>query len=158
MACRKESIRTHSGLSRAARGPLVYFSEPLNAQQVVKLVSKHLSHPAGILTHVSAEAMSRLRINAWFNAENKTMTVHFNYNVPLGAENGGQVALLPNVKVSVTLPKLMTDVNSVQLYSPESNSYVPSVPVSSGLTFQLVNGLVEFEIPSLRIYTLAVIQ
>jgi len=49
------------------------------------------------------------------------------------------------------LPPQM-QVQSVQLYSPESNS--PPQDAS----FVIANGLVTFQIPSLRIYTIAVIE
>jgi hypothetical protein len=43
-------------------------------------------------------------------------------------------------------------VESVRLYSPETDYPTPEIP------FSIANGMVVFEIPTLRIYTIVVIE
>jgi hypothetical protein len=149
--------RAHQGAFKIGR--LRYDPEPLSAQEVIDWINHQVPTKIETLGNISAEAMSGLRVNAWFNESIGTMTVHvLNYNVPLGVSNGGQVQPLPNVQVSVRVPVQMK-VNVVRLYSPETNSPLPVVPFPE-VPFQPDNQhpLVTFEIPNLNIYTMAVIQ
>jgi hypothetical protein len=134
-------------------GKLIYQSIPLTADQVIAEMEAHLSRTVRMVGNVPAEAVTRLRLNAWIRQEGGgTITLHVvNYNVPLGKDKVDQVQSLSNVQVSVPLPPQM-QVQSVRLYSPESNA-PPQV-----VAFNIANSLVTFEIPSMRIYTMAVIE
>lgn len=134
-------------------GKLIYQSVPLTADQVIVEVENHLSRTVRMVGNVPAEAVARLRLNAWIRQEGGgTITLHVvNYDVPLGIDKGNLVQPLNNVQISVPLPTLM-QIQSVRLDSPESNGPSQVVP------FNVANGLVTFEISSLRIYTVAVIE
>jgi hypothetical protein len=136
-------------------GRLRYDPEPLSAQEVIDWITNQVTDdvPIGALGNVSAEAMSGLRVNAWFNDRSGTMTVHvLNYNVPLGVDNGGVVQSLPNVEVSAPLPGIRSKVTSVLLYSPGDETLLAADPSSSSVPFQLDNGLVKFHIPNLSLH------
>jgi hypothetical protein len=106
-----------------------------------------------MIGNVPTEALERLRLNAWYREDGGgTITLHVvNYNVPKGVDNGNQVQPLSNLQISVPLPPQMK-ANFVRLYSPESADPSPVVPLPTQ------NGLISFPIPSLRIYTIAVIE
>jgi hypothetical protein len=134
-------------------GKLIYQPDALTADQVIAEAEAHLGRTVQMVANVPAQALARLRLNAWVRREGGgTVTLHIlNYNVPLGIDNAGQVQALSSVQVSVPLPSQL-QVQSVRLYSPES------AEPAQEIAFDISNGLVAFEIPSLRIYTIAVIE
>jgi hypothetical protein len=149
------AVRAHPAAFQlqGGAGTLIYQPIPLTTDQVIAAVEAHMGRSVQMIGNVPAEAIPRLRLNAWIRQEGGgTITLHaINYNVPLGKEKGGQVQSLSDIHVSVPVPPGMK-VTSVRLSSPESND-PPQV-----VTFNIANGLVTFEIPSLRIYTMAVIE
>lgn len=136
-------------------GTMIYQPVPLTADQVILAMEAHLNRTVQMVGNVPAEAVTRLRLNAWVRQEGGgTITLHVvNYDVPLGKDKGNQVQSLSNVQVSVPLPPQM-QVQSVWLYSPESNG----PPWEQAVPFDIANSFVSFEIPILRIYTVAVIE
>jgi hypothetical protein len=134
-------------------GTLIYQPVALTADQVIAAMEAHLNRTVQMVTNVPTEAVTQLRLNTWIRQEGGgTITLHVvNYNVPLGKDKGDQVQPLSNLQISVPLPPQL-QVQSVRLVSPESNGSPQGVP------FTIANGLVTFEIPSLRIYTVAVIE
>jgi hypothetical protein len=133
------------------KGTLIYHALPLTADEVIAAMETHLGRTAQMVGNVATEGVERLRLNAWIRPQGKeTITLHaVNYNVPFGEGQDGQVQPHNNIQLSVPLPPKM-QVQSVSLHSPEGNSL--STP------FSVANGLVTFTIPSLRIYTVAVIE
>ena len=145
---RPPAFQQHGGA-----GTLIYQPDPLTADQVIAAMETHLGRTVQMIGNVPTAAAERLRVNAWYREDGGgTISLHVvNYNVPLGKDMGNQVQPLSNVHVSVpVLPQMK--VNFVRLFSPESNDPPQVVP------FTVANGLVTFEIPSLRIYTMAVIE
>ena len=135
-------------------GTLIYQPDPLTADQVIAAMETHLGRTVQMIGNVPTEAVERLRVNAWYREDGGgTISLHVvNYNVPLGIDIGDQVQPLSNVHDFRSSATSKMKVNFVRLYSPESNDPPQVVP------FTVANGLVTFEIPSLRIYTMAVIE
>src|SRR5262249_3081200 len=77
-------------------GKLIYEPDPLTADQVIAEVETHLGRTVQMVANVPAEALARLRLNAWVREEGGgTITLHIlNYNVPLGKDNADQVQSL----------------------------------------------------------------
>jgi hypothetical protein len=134
-------------------GQLIYYQTPPSADQVLTAIKDHLGRTVQMVDNISPYAIAHLRLNAWFQPQGSgRLAVHIvNYNVPLGISKGGQVQKLDNVVVSCPLSSSLA-ATSVRLYSPESNGPAQVVP------FQVTNGLVTFTIPSLRIYTVALVE
>lgn len=127
-------------------GTLIYEPGPLSAKTVVDALLANLGRTIELVTPL-------LRINGWIrNAPASRIVLHLlNYAVPLGIENGGKVQPLSDVDVSCPLPGSM-NVTSVRIYSPEVDG-APE-PVS----FEATDGIVTFTIPTIRVYSLAVIE
>jgi hypothetical protein len=104
-----------------------------------------------ILPSLTGTDLARMRVAGW-EGYKKTVLHFVNYNVPLGAENGGQVQTLTDVAVKLKPAPGLTP-TSVTLYSPESGSTSGDVP------FEITaDGSLTFTIPALKIYGAAVVS
>lgn len=150
----KARARPAAFQQKGGTGKLIYQPTPFTADQVIAAVEQHLGRTVQMVGNLPAEAVERLRLNAWFRTEgNDTITLHVvNYDVPLDKNKSlGEVQPLSNVQISVPAPSGMK-VTAVWLCSPENDEPPQPAP------FTIANGLVTFAMPSLRIYTLAVIE
>lgn len=105
----------------------------------------------GVFAKLSPTELERMRVAAWTNPDR--LALHLvNYNVPLGKENGDQVARLRNVEVKMVLPQNLTP-SSVRLLKPEEAAAAP-LEVESDVS----KGVLSFVVPSLHVYEIAMIQ
>ncbi|MGH2831091.1 MAG: hypothetical protein ACRDJM_11465, partial [Actinomycetota bacterium] len=130
-------------------GRLVYRPEPFDADTVITIAEAHLGRTIRLVEGVSAAALDRLRINAWFDPDRNDLAVHLlNYDVLLGIPNGGRVRTLENVRVRVPLPAGML-APVVTLHTPEASE--PCLSFAMPFT----DAFATFTIPRLHIYSVA---
>jgi hypothetical protein len=146
------TMETHGiGLGRLISVP----AGPLDIEQFIRLIEDFFAEKGrprrlGVVANLTSPALERLRVAAWADADR--LALHLvNYNVPLGKENSNQVAALLNLEVEMMLPQDWAP-SSVRLLTPEETGATGEVP------FAVTEGVINFVIPTLHIYEIALMQ